>query len=106
MRLAPVILMRRDVLAFGHNKSRRDLARGQVVDFHENPVRRACVRMAGMAVVRRRRIVARVIAGKRIYPGARTQIRARIETGAVKIRTAGAQARTTYTIAPKTAGVA
>ena len=69
MSLAPVVLMLGDVLRLG-KIGRPGIERCvQVIDFHQNPVRCASVRVAGMVVRRRRRISPREKAGKRIYPG-------------------------------------
>ena len=52
MGLAPGVLMRSDVLRFGVIGRARIQRRVQVVLFHQKPVRRACVSVAGVVRLR------------------------------------------------------
>ena len=66
--LAPGVLRRSYVLRLGVIRRARIQRRVQVVTFHKNPMRRACVNVAAVVVCSRWKGT-----GERIHPSARTQ---------------------------------
>ena len=108
MRLAPGVFVWGDVLRFSEI-GRTCVQRGvQVVSLNDDPVRYAIVCVTTVIVGRRLRVCAWVRPGKRIDPGARTQVWPSIEAGGIGVGTSRAQigaGGATAGVAAKTTGV-